>query len=59
MVARRDLKLPTKLKRDAILESVLELRFATAVVSEVFLGKLIQHWPNYQQRRLAAYEIPP
>jgi uncharacterized protein (TIGR04255 family) len=59
-VVRRGTPLPTKLKNDAILEALLELRFESSTFPEVFLGRLVDHkyWKQFKQRRLPAYEIP-
>lgn len=59
-MVRRGTLLPAKLKDDAILEALLELRFETITFPEVFLGRLVDHksWKSFTQRRLPAYEIP-
>lgn len=59
-MVRRGTALPTKLKNDAILEALLELRFESSTFFEVFLGRLVDHnfWKEFKQRRLPAYEIP-
>lgn len=59
MVARGT-PLPNKLKHDGIVEALLELRFESDTIPEVFLGRIIDHqyWRGFQQRRLPAYEIP-
>jgi uncharacterized protein (TIGR04255 family) len=60
-MVKRGTELPRKLKHDAIVEALVELRFNTPTVTEVFLGRLIEHrnWEGWQQRQLPAYNIPP
>lgn len=52
--------LPQKLTNDAIVEVVLELRFETAAVPEVFFGRLAEcaDWVDFDQRRLPTADIP-
>lgn len=59
MVARGT-GLPKKIKPDAIIEVVLEVRFDADVLPEVVLGRLADcpTWAALQQRRLPAAEIP-
>src|SRR5580658_6612724 len=60
MVAR-DFPLPARIDPDAILEAIVEIRFdAPTILPEVLFGRLSEHaaWAGFQQRRLAAYEIP-
>jgi uncharacterized protein (TIGR04255 family) len=60
MVAR-DVSLPRHIEPDAILESVLEVRFdAPTVLPEILFGRLAEHsaWNAFQQRRLPLAEIP-
>ena len=53
---------PKKLKQDAIVEAVFEIRFALppASLSEVILGRLADHetWEGYEQRRMFAAQVP-
>lgn len=51
---------PGKLKNDALVEALLEVRFDTPTISEVLLGRLADHapWKGFQQRRLPLAEIP-
>jgi uncharacterized protein (TIGR04255 family) len=52
---------PRKLKKDAIIEALLEIQFEVApTLPEVFYGRLIDQpqWKSFQQLRLPAYEIP-
>src|SRR2546426_10312114 len=51
---------PRKLKNDALVEALLEIRFDTPTIPEVLLGRLADHaaWKGFQQRRLPIAEIP-
>jgi hypothetical protein len=53
-----EVRLPTKLKDDAILEAVLEIRFEPApmVVPEIFLGQFVgaPAWAGFRAARLGA-----
>lgn len=52
--------LPRKLRNDAILEALLELRFDTSDVPEVAVGRLIDHpqWRAFAQNRTPISNIP-
>lgn len=52
--------LPTKLRQDAIVEAIFELRFDREGLAEVFFGRLLDHptWKGYQPRRLAGHMVP-
>lgn len=52
--------LPEKLKHDAIVESLLEVRFTMATIPEIFIGRLAEYepWKGFSQHRMPAYEIP-
>src|SRR2546427_129180 len=52
--------IPAKLKQDAIVEAIFEIRFDTSTIPEVLLGRLADYapWKAFEQRRLPAYEIP-
>ena len=52
--------IPQKLKHDAIVEALVEIRFDASTIPEVLLGRLADHepWKGFDQRRLPAYEIP-
>src|SRR5258708_9632891 len=53
---------PKKLKNDAIIEALLELRFDVgASLPELYYARLseLPQWKSFQQLRLPAYEIPP
>lgn len=49
--------LPEKVSRDAILESLFEVRFETDVVQEIFFGKIIENWGDAIQQRIG-FEMP-
>lgn len=51
---------PEKLKQDAIVEALLEIRFDSQTIPEILLGRLADHsaWNNFHQRRLPISEIP-
>lgn len=53
-----DKQIPRKLKDDAIVEALLEIRFNTKAVPEVLLGKLIGFWAPLRPIRLPNAEIP-
>ena len=59
-MVKRGTDLPKKLKNDAIVEAVLELRFESKGLPEVFIGKFVDHpnWKGWEQRQLPAYNIP-
>jgi uncharacterized protein (TIGR04255 family) len=53
---------PKKLKNDAIIEALLEIRFDIAAsLPELYYARLseLPQWKAFQQLRLPAYEIPP
>jgi len=53
--------IPTKLKHDAIIEAIFEMRFDTGTkVPEVFFGRIIEYaaWKGFDQRQMPAHEIP-
>jgi uncharacterized protein (TIGR04255 family) len=52
--------LPLKLKNDAIVEAILEVRFQTAMIPEIFFGRIADYdpWKRYTQRRMPVYEFP-
>jgi len=59
MVARGT-PLPAKLKDDAIVEALLELRFDLSIIPEIFFGRLFDReiWRAFEQRKMPAYELP-
>jgi uncharacterized protein (TIGR04255 family) len=57
----RGTALPDRIKPDAILEAIFEVRFdAPTILPEVLFGRLAEHseWKDFQQLRMPAYEIP-
>ena len=52
--------LPAKLRNDAIVEVIFEMRFDMLTIPEILIGRLADHepWKGFTQRRLPAYEIP-
>lgn len=56
----RNLDTPRKLKHDAIVEAVLEVRFAQEGVPEIFFGRFVDHphWKSYKPRKLPFPELP-
>src|ERR1035437_2054854 len=61
-VVERGSSIPTKLKEDAIVEALLEVRFDVpkAAIPEIFLGRLAdrQPWKGFTQRPLPASQLP-
>lgn len=59
-MASRGRHVPEKLKNDAIVEAILELRFDTKTIPEILIGRLADYgpWKTLTQRRLPAYEMP-
>lgn len=59
-MVKRGTPLPEKLKNDAIVEALLEIRFESKAIPEVFLGRVVDnpHWQGFQQHQLPAYQIP-
>jgi uncharacterized protein (TIGR04255 family) len=55
-------RLPKKLKHDAILEAILEIRFdpAPSIVPEIFMGRFADRteWSGFRYARLAAADMP-
>jgi len=51
---------PKKLKNDAIVEAIFEMRFDTSIIPEILFGRLADYgpWKNLRQGRLPSYEIP-
>jgi uncharacterized protein (TIGR04255 family) len=52
--------IPKKLKHDAIVEAIFEMRFDTSTIPEIIFGRLADFaaWKDFSQQRLPAYEIP-
>lgn len=59
-VSKRGSLIPKKLKFDAIIEALLEMRFSTTTQSEFLFVRLAEHpsWKGFSQARLPAYGIP-
>ena len=53
--------IPKKLKHDAIVEAVFEVRFDVTTLPMVFFGRLADYdpWKGFNQAALPAYGIPP
>ena len=51
---------PKKLKNDAIVEAILELRFDTVTIPEILFGRLADYepWKELAQQKLPIYEVP-
>ena len=51
---------PKKLKNDAIVEALLEVRFDMATMPEILFGQLADYerWKGFKQGRLPVYDIP-
>jgi uncharacterized protein (TIGR04255 family) len=60
MVAGTNKPIPVKLRDDAIVEALLEIRFEMSTLPEIFFGRMAEYapWKLLQQRRMPAYEIP-
>src|SRR6266513_2687614 len=52
--------IPVKLKQDAIVEALLEIRFATPIIPEIFFGRIAEHasWKGFTQAQMPAYNLP-
>jgi uncharacterized protein (TIGR04255 family) len=61
-MAKRDRPIPIRLKHDAIVEAVAEIRFETPAktVPEVFFGRLAEYgpWKDLEQRPMPISQIP-
>ena len=59
-MVKRGTPLPDKLKSDSIVEAILELRFRSLPVPEVFYGRMVDHrlWEGFELRKLPAHELP-
>lgn len=53
-------QLPSKLKKDAIIEALVELRFDTEEAPEIVLGRLTDNpkWADFKRTRTAIAELP-
>lgn len=59
-MSRRGSRIPRKLKHDAIVEAIVELRFETTTKPEYLLVRLaeMEAWKQFNESRLPAYSIP-
>ena len=61
-MAERGYPIPAKLKDDAIVEAVVEIRFdmPTRTIPEIFFGRLAEYepWRGFEQRPMPASQIP-
>lgn len=61
-MGQRGKPIPVKLKQDAIVEAIFEVRFSTPdrVVPEILLGRLADQpqWSGFQHRQLGAAQVP-
>jgi len=59
-VSKRGSRVPKKLKNDAIVEAILEIRFDTTTSLEFLFVRLAEFepWKQFTQSRLPAYSIP-
>jgi len=59
-MTKRSNPVPKKLKQDAIIEAILEIRFDMKTLPEVFIGRLADciHWKGFTQNRMPAYDVP-
>jgi hypothetical protein len=59
-MATRKKRIPAKLKHDAIVEALLEVRFDMTTASEILFGRLADwpSWKDFEQGRMPAYELP-
>jgi uncharacterized protein (TIGR04255 family) len=60
MTAGGSRSIPAKLKHDAIVEALFEIRFDMTTIPEVFFGRLAEYapWKQFTQARLPAYDVP-
>jgi uncharacterized protein (TIGR04255 family) len=60
MMPVRKKDIPKKLKHDAIVEAILEIRFQTTTIPEMLFGRLAdyQPWKDFSHSRLPAQDIP-
>lgn len=52
--------IPEKLKHDAIVEALFEVRFSMSTIPEVFFGRIAEYetWKSFKQSQLPFYQIP-
>lgn len=55
-----EVDIPTKLKKDAIVEAILEVRFDGSVAPEIIYGRAadMAAWKEFEQKRLPTADIP-
>jgi len=60
-MVKRGTPLPKKLKCDAIVEALLELRFESQLLPDIFIGRFAdrENWQGWAQNLLPAYNLPP
>lgn len=60
VIVARAKRVPKKLKNDAIVESLLEVRYKTTSIAEVLFGQIAEHrpWRSFEQRRLPFSQVP-
>jgi uncharacterized protein (TIGR04255 family) len=60
-MVKRGAPVPDKIKNDAIVEALLEIRFETSTIAEVFFGRLIDRsdWKNHVSRRIQPFDAMP
>lgn len=60
MAAGEAKSIPAKLKHDAIVEALFEIRFEMTTIPEVFFGRLAEYapWKGFTQAPMPAYNIP-
>lgn len=51
-------KLPKKLRDDAIIEALCEIRFEANELPEIVVGRLSDNWRSFHKERLAVADIP-
>lgn len=51
-------KIPKKLHRDAIVEALCEVRFESAEIPEIVIGRLSEQWSSFEKHRLPFGDIP-
>jgi len=60
-MVKRATPLPIKLKCDAIVEALLEFRFESQLLPDIFIGRFAdrESWQGWAQNLLPAYNLPP
>ncbi len=59
-MASGDKTIPVKLKHDAIVEAIFEIRFSMRKLPEILFGRLAElpYWKNFNQAEMPAYNLP-